>query len=273
MRVVKESPVHAIFDGDNGPGHLVAAKAMSVCIDKARQSQIGIVGVRNSNHFGMAAYYSMMALKENLIGFAATNSPPLIPPYGGTTPVVGNNPFSVAVPTGQEFPIVLDIATSNVAYGKIFQARQTGQKIPLTWALDKQGQPTDDPEVAYQAALLQGIGGHKGYSISVIIDVLSGILTGALSARDLPPTGTGTGHFFAAFNPEMFMPSDELREKLEHMIAQVNDSSLADDFDRVYLPGEKEYLLREERLKKGIPVSLQTCELLDNLTKKPDIST
>ncbi len=272
IRVVKESPSHALLDGDNGPGHLVAVKAMSVCIDKAKQNLAGIVGVRNSNHFGMAAYYSMMALKENLIGFSATDAPPLIAPYGGTTPTFGNNPFSIAIPTGLEFPIVLDIATSNVAFGKIFQARQMGQKIPLNWALDKQGRPTDDPEVAYQAALLQGIGGHKGYGISVVIDILTGILTGALFARDIPPTGIGVGHFFAAFNPEIFMSLSEFRERLARMIAQVKESSLADGFDRVYLPGEKGHLYREERLKKGIPLPPHVYEQLDNVSRQPGTS-
>ncbi|MFH0768974.1 MAG: Ldh family oxidoreductase [Chloroflexota bacterium] len=265
MQVVKESPLYALFDGDNGPGHLVSVKAMSICIDKAKQSQVGIVGVRNSNHFGAAAYYSMMALKENLIGFSATNVPPLIPPYGGTTPTFGNNPFSIAIPTGGKFPIVLDIATSNVAFGKVFQARQTGQKIPLNWALDKNGRPTDDPEVAYQSASLQGIGEHKGYGLSVAIDILSGVLTGALFARDISPRGIGVGHFFAAFNPEMFMPLDEFNNRLERMMAQVKETSLADGYERVYLPGEKEYLCKEERLKKGIPLPPHIYEQLDEI--------
>ncbi len=265
IRVVKESPSHALFDGDNGPGHLVAVKAMSACVEKARKNQIGVVGVRNSNHFGMAAYYAMMALAENLIGFSATNTPPLIAPYGGTTPTFGNNPFAIAIPAGHDFPIVLDIAVSNVAFGKVFQAKQAGQKIPLSWALDKQGRPTDDPEVAYQAALLQSMGEHKGYGLSVVIDILTGVLTGALFARDIPPTGIGVGHFFTAFNPELFMSADEFGERLGRMTAQVKESSLADGAERVYLPGEKEHLCREERLKKGIPLPLHICEQLDNL--------
>ena len=272
IQVVRDSASHALVDGDNGEGHLVSVKAMALCIDKVKRSQVGIVGVRNSNHFGAAGYYSMMAAKEELIGFSATNTAACMAPFGGTTPTFGNNPFSLAIPTGQGFPIVLDMATSNVAFGKIFRARQMGQKIPLDWALDKQGRPTDDADVAYNALLLQGVGGHKGYCLSVVIDILSGVLTGALFARDIPPQGTGSGHFFVAIDPEMFMPLDEFKKRVEQMIAQVKDSSLAEGVDRVYLPGEIEHVSMEQRLKEGIPLFPYIHEQLDKLGKDLGIS-
>ena len=272
IRIVRDSALHALVDGDNGAGHLVSIKAMAICVDKAKRNQVAVVGVRNSNHFGAAAYYSMMAVKEDLIGFSATNTPPCMAPFGGTTPIFGNNPFSVAIPTGEGFPIVLDMATSNVAFGKVFRARQTGQKIPLDWALDRQGRPTDDADVAYHAALLQGVGGHKGYCLSVAIDVLSGILTGALFARDIPPQGTGTGHFFAALDPEMFIPLDEFKRRMSQMMAQVKESSLAEGVDVVYLPGEKEHVSRERRLREGIPLLPFIHEQLVKLSKDLGIS-
>lgn len=265
IRVIRDSPLHALVDGDNGEGHLVSVKAMATCLDKAKRSHVGIVGVRNSNHFGAAAYYTMMAVKEDLIGFSASNTPPNMAPYGGTTPTVGNNPFSIAIPTGKGFPIVLDMATSNVAFGKVFRARQTGQKIPLDWALDSWGRPTDDADVAYHAGLLQGIGGHKGYCLSLVIDVLSGVLTGGLFGRDIPPAGGSISHFFVAIDPEMFMPLDEFRSGVEQMIAQVRDTSLAEGVDRVYLPGEIEQISMEKGLSEGIPLPSYVYEALYKL--------
>lgn len=272
IRVVKDSALHALVDGDNGEGHLVSVKAMVICVDKVRKGQAGIVGVRNSNHFGAAGYYAMMAAKENLIGFAASNASACMAPFGGTTRTFGNNPFSIAIPTNQGFPIVLDMATSNVAFAKVFRARQTGQRIPLDWALDERGRPTDDPEVAYKTALLQGVGGHKGYGLSVIIDVLSGVLTGAFFAKDIPPQGTGSGHFFAAFEPGMFMPLEEFKKRVDQMIAQVGDSSLAEGVDRVYLPGERSHISKERGLKDGIPLLPYIYEELDKLGKELGIA-
>ena len=265
IRIVRDGASHALIDGDNGEGHLVSVKAMEICVEKAERSQIGIVGAHNSNHFGAAAHYSMMALREDLIGFSATNTPPLMAPFGGTTPTIGNNPFSIAIPTDQGFPIVLDMATSNVAFANIFRARQTGQKIPIDWALDGHGRPTDDADVAYHAALLQGIGGHKGYCLSVIIDVLAGVLTGALFARDIPPQGTGIGHLFAAIDPKMFMDLEEFKKRSGQLIARVRDSSLAEGVDRVYLPGERAHISMERGLKEGIPLLPHTHEQLDKL--------
>jgi len=159
------------------------------------------------------------------------------------------------------------MATSTVAFGKVFRAYQTGQKIPLDWTLDKQGQPTDDADVAYHAALLQGVGRHKGYCLSVVVDVLSAVLTGALFAKDLPPQGTGTGHFFMAINPEIFMPLDQFKKRLEQMIAQVKESSLAQGVDRVYLPGEIEHISMEQRLKEGIPLPPYIYEQLSKVSQ------
>jgi LDH2 family malate/lactate/ureidoglycolate dehydrogenase len=266
IKVARESPIHALIDGDNGEGHLVSVKAMEICLDKAKKSSIAMVGVRKSNHFGVAGYYSAMAVKEELIGFSATNTAPSMPPYGGTARTFGNNPFSIAIPAALGFPIVLDIATSNVAFAKLFRAKQMGQKeIPLDWALDEKGRPTGDPEVAYSAALLQGMGGHKGYGLSVAIDVIAGVLTGAGFAKDIPPQSTDSGHFFAAFDPELFMPLTDFKERLARMAAQVRESSLAEGVDRVYLPGERGHLSRGKRLKEGIPLFSYVCEQLNKV--------
>lgn len=272
IRVIRDGLSHALVDGDNGEGHLVSVRAMAICVDKAKRNQVSIVGVRNSNHFGAAGYYSKMAVKEDLIGFSATNTGPSMAPFGGTTRTFGNNPFSIAIPTGQGFPIILDMATSNVAFAKVFRAQQMGQKIPLDWALDEQGQPTDDADVAYNAALLQGVGGHKGYCLSVVIDVLSGVLTGALFARDIPPQSTGSGHFFAAIDPEMFMPLDEFKKRVAQMIAQVKDSSLAEGVDGVYLPGERSHISMERGLREGIPLLPYIYEQLNKLSTDLGIS-
>lgn len=270
IKVIRESASHALVDGDSGMGHLVGVRAMDICIAKARENGVAVVGARQSNHFGMAAYYSMMALKEGFIGFAATNSPPLIAPTGGITPTFGNNPFSVAIPAGQEPPVVLDIALSVVALAKVYRALQLGQEIRPEWGLDKQGRPTDDPKVAYESGLQPAIGGHKGYGLAVVIDVLAAVLTGARSAREVPDfrPAFGVGHFFAVIDPRLFMPYEEFQARMGNMIRQAKGSALAEGVERIYLPGEPEYGEREKRLREGIPLTDVTRKRLDDVARE-----
>lgn len=272
--VVTEGPGYALVEGDRGMGHLVASRSMGICSEKARASGIAMVGARNSCHFGAAAYYAMLALKEDLIGFCTTNSPPLIAPVGGVTPTFGNNPFAFAIPAGKEKPIVLDMALSVAAMAKIYRAYQMGQKIPPEWGLDKQGRPTDDPKVAYESGLQPAIGGHKGYGLAVVMNVLAAVLTGSLSATEVLNffPAFGIGHFFLAIDPRVFMPLPEFKERIDKMIGMARSTALAEGVDRVYLPGEPEHLQREKRLREGVPISDDTRRRLEAVRKDLGVS-
>jgi len=259
VRIIKEAPSSALVDGDDGLGQIVAYRAMEICIAKAKQTSIASVGVINSSHFGAAASYSMMALKENLIGFATTNAAAVIPPAGGKTGGFGTNPISVAVPAASSFPVVLDIATSLVATQKIVQAYREGQKIPLGWGMDKDGNYTDDPRTALTSGIQPPLGGHKGYGLAMLVEIFSAVMTGARFGRATegknwrPENKLNVGHFFMAMNPAMFLPLEEFKERMEQLIGDVKSVQLMDGIERVYVPGEIEYEKREKYLKEGIP--------------------
>ncbi len=277
ITIIKESPCHALVDGDHGLGQLVAFKAMNICISKAKESGIATVGVQHSNHFGAAANYSMMALKENLIGFAFTNAAAIIPPTGGATGIFGTNPISFAIPTDHSHPVVLDIATSAVATQKIVQARREGEKIPLGWGMDKDGKPTDDPQIALTSGIQPPMAGHKGYGLALMVEVLSAVLTGARFGKATAPGNwqpnvtINAGHFFAALNPAIFMPPDEFKTRMELLIKDIKSSTLMEDVERIYVPGEIEYEKREQRLKEGIPFPRATLDRLEEFGKEMGI--
>jgi LDH2 family malate/lactate/ureidoglycolate dehydrogenase len=216
--------------------------------------------VRNSNHYGAAAYYSMMALEHGMIGISITNATPTMAPTGGRKGVLGNNPICVAVPTARHPALVLDMASGQVAKGKILLAHQDGRKIPLTWALDEHGHPTDDPTVALRG-LVQPLGGYKGYGISLILDVLSGVLMGSsfgplVGQMYGPPNlPCGVAHACAALRVECFMPLDEFRGRVDELIDQMHACALADGAERIFVAGEPEVEYERERRAGGIPVS------------------
>lgn len=279
ITVIKESPHHALVDGDHGLGQLAAVKAMEICVAKAKESGIATVGVRRSGHFGAAANYATMALKEDLIGFAMTNAVALIPPTGGRTGVFGTNPISFAIPTGHSYPAFLDIATSVVAQQKIVQAYRAGEKIPLDWGLDSEGNPTDDPRVALTSGLQPPMAGHKGYGLAMMVEVLSAVLTGARFGRATEPVTwrpenqLDVGHFFAALDPAMFMPIGEFKARMETLIKDIRNSTLMEGIERVYVPGQIEYENRERALKEGIPLPASTLAVLEKFREQAGIKT
>lgn len=277
IRVVSESANMALIDADNGFGHVAGKFAMKKCINKAKENDIAIVGVKNTNHFGIGAYYAMIALQEDLIGFVATNTSPLMAPFGGCTALLGTNPFSVAIPAGEEAPIVLDMATSLVPRGKIEVYQRKGQKIPLDWAIDEEGNPTDDAERALKGTLLP-VGGPKGYGMAVVIDILAGLMMGAAYSA-----GVGSlfgdfskpqniGNVMVAINIERFMPVEEFKSKVDDYIKTIKQSKKAEGVNEIYLPGEIEYRRTIERKEKGIPLSDEIIKELDVLVKSVDLS-
>lgn len=259
-RVIREMPAAATVDGQNGLGQVAGTKAMDLCIKKARSAGAAAVAVRNSNHFGIGAYYALRAVPHDCIGVALSNASPLMVPFGGRDQLLGTNPMAVAIPAGEEKPVVLDMATAQQARGKIEIALRKGEKIPLGWAVDKDGNPTDDPAKALEGSLLP-MSGAKGYGLAYILDVFSGVLSGALFLNQIGALFTDftrpqqLGHFFAAFYVGAFMDVAEFKARMDKSIRTIHESRPAPGFSRVLVPGEPEVLEEEKRLREGVPVS------------------
>lgn len=273
IQIVREGPTTALMDGDAGMGHIISVKAMNLAIEKAGVSGVGVVAVRNSNHFGMAAYYSMMALPRDMIGFCTSHGGRTLAAWGGRDPVVGNNPQSFAIPAGEELPIVLDMSHSVVAGGKIRFAARRGQKIPLGWGLDEEGNPTDDPNKVFESKWFLPFGGHKGFGLAVVMEILAGILSGAFvgatSPRDVlhkdAARPSGSGHLFQAIDVQQFTPVNEFKEKVDYLVRLIKGSKLAPGFDRIYVPGEIEFLAKEKSLKEGLQMHISVYQELRQL--------
>jgi LDH2 family malate/lactate/ureidoglycolate dehydrogenase len=258
----------ALYDGARGLGHYVSSLAMRLAIDKARTYGIGIVTVRNSGHFGAAANYSMMALAQDLIGLATTNSPyvAMVPTFG-RDPKLSTNPISFAAPAGRHAPFVLDMATTTVAVGKIRVASRWKKPIPPGWALDGGGEPTTDADVALKHRLLsplggtRELGGHKGYGLGAMVDILSGVLPGAVYGDLFERSDRrerrlqDVGHCFIAIDPARFRPLDEFKRDMDDMIDSLKASRPAEGQTRVWVAGEPEAECERRRLAEGIPLS------------------
>jgi LDH2 family malate/lactate/ureidoglycolate dehydrogenase len=270
--VLRETPAMALLDADDALGQVASAAAMRLALEKGAASGVGAVGVRNSNHFGAAAYYAMLALPQHQIGFATTDAEATMGPAGGAKLTVGNNPLAFAVPTGSDFPLVLDMAQSVVAWGKIFLAAQRGERIPPGWALDAAGRPTEDPQAAMDGLLLP-VGGHKGYGLALMLEVLAGVLTGGAFGLGMPPmadasASQGHGHFFLAVDIAHFLPLDEFYARMGTLIAEQRSAPPAPGVDRTYLPGEIEHLKREARLREGLPLEPYVVASLHSLAEE-----
>jgi len=265
--VVRDAGPTATLDGRQGFGHHVARIAMELAIGKARAHGVGFVAVRNSNHYGAAANYSMMALAHDMIGVSMTNSPwPATVPTFGRRPMLGTNPLSVAAPAGREAPFVLDMATSTVAIGKLHVASRWARPIPAGWALDPAGRPTTDPDLALASRLLTPLGGtpeqgsHKGYGLSVMVDILAGVLAGAAHSdvqrrRPAAPARADVGHFFGAVDVARFRPLAEFRADMDDLLRSLKDSPKAEGADRIWVAGEPEWECEARRRREGIPLA------------------
>ncbi|MDN5344055.1 MAG: hypothetical protein PWQ18_166 [Clostridia bacterium] len=253
--VVRESPCHVLIDGDNGMGQVCGTYGMQQALQKAAASGIGIAGVRNSNHFGMAAYYVLQALKENMIGVALSNTEPLMPAPGGAEAVVGNNPIAVGIPAQNSDPIVLDMACSAAAIGKIIIAQKKGERIPAGWATDREGNITSDPQEALAGGFLLPVGGPKGYGLALVVDVLCGVLTGGGFGRQVMTLFSdfhlkqNVGHLFVALNPALFLPLESFLARVDLLSAQIKNSAKARGVAEIFLPGEIEWSKYKESLR------------------------
>jgi LDH2 family malate/lactate/ureidoglycolate dehydrogenase len=233
-----------VIDGHDGMGQVLTAHAAKDAIRRAKVHGIGAVALRNSNHFGTAMYYTLMAPPEGCIMFLSTNGSPAMAPWGGRQKLIGNNPWSWAFPAGKHAPLVLDIANTAVARGKIYLARQRNESIPLGWAINAEGEPTTDPVEAL-SGIIQPMAGHKGYAISVVMDVLSGVLTASefgpgVAGPYQPDKRSGAGHLLIALNVEVFQPLASFNERIEAMIAGLKNVKPAKGSEGIFYPGEIE---------------------------------
>ncbi|MCS7283489.1 MAG: Ldh family oxidoreductase [Anaerolineae bacterium] len=266
LRVVRERGATVLLDAQGGFGQVAGVHAMNLAIERARQHGVGLVAVRNANHFGIAAYYTMMALPHRMVGIAASNAAPSMAAWGGTTAVLGTNPVSVAIPTGQDVDIVLDMASSVVARGKIRAAAAKGERIPLGWALDAEGRPTEDPQAALKGTLAP-IGGPKGYGLALVVDALAGVLTGSdysiylASLHDLSRRAS-VGFVMQAVDVAAFSEWETYVERMRSLVDVIRNSPRAPGVDRIYLPGEIEGLKRQEAERSGVPVAVKVLEEL-----------
>ena len=267
--VVKNEGSTGLIDGHDFMGQVCGRMAMQLAVEKAETFGTGFVGIKNSNHFGTAAYFSLLAVEKNMIGLAFTNASPRIPPWGGKQALLGNNPHSYAFPTGKGYPLVLDISNSVVAAGKIRTAALAGEKIPEGWAMDKNGNVTRDPKEALNGLLLP-IGGHKGYGITLVMDILCGILTGSgfatqIEKIDTTDTAQHVGHLMGAIKIDCFMPLDDFIKRIDALIDLLKSSQKAPGTTEIFVPGEIEYLTTRKRLKEGIPLQKKVVEALNDL--------
>jgi LDH2 family malate/lactate/ureidoglycolate dehydrogenase len=266
--LVQDSMATGLYDGAKGLGHWVSSVAMRLALDKARTYGIGIVTVRNSGHFGAAANYSMLALEHDLIGLATTNSPfvAMVPTFGREAKI-STNPLSFAAPAGRHAPFVLDMATTTVAFGKLRIASRWNKPIPAGWGLDEHGEPTTDPDVAIKHRLqtplggTRELGGHKGYGLGVMVDILSGILPGAVYGDLFQRSDRrerklqDVGHCFAAIDPARFRPIEEFKRDMDDYFDSLKATPRADGQTRVYVAGEPEAECEARRRREGIPLS------------------
>jgi LDH2 family malate/lactate/ureidoglycolate dehydrogenase len=266
-----------LLDADRSMGQIAGVAGMRQAIAKAKTCGVGVATVRNSNHFGAAAYYALLAAGEGQIGFAVSDAEPTMAPWGGAKAVVGNNPMAYAIPVDDGFNVVLDMAQSVVAWGKIFLAAQRGEQIPATWALSPNGTPTDDPHEA-MAGLLLPVGGYKGYGLALVMEILSSVLVGATFGAGMQPISDETasqdvGHFMMALEISHFMSPDEFRKRMVYLIAEQRSVPLAAGVDRIYLPGEIEHLNRTQRLESGILLEPYVITALRQLGDELNLDT
>ncbi|MBM3845790.1 MAG: Ldh family oxidoreductase [Verrucomicrobia bacterium] len=275
-RIVGEGGAWATVDGDSSLGLTTSAFAVKVAIAKAKQQGIAYVGVRNSCHFGAAGYYTWLAAREGLIGISMANDIPSVAAPGSRGAITGSNPISYAVPAGRYRPMLLDMSTATVAGGKVYAARMRGEAIPANWLVDAQGRPTTDPSCYPQEGALQPAAGHKGYGISLLIETLSGILTGAGFTWRIGSwmwdDGTQPTHHGAAFivvDTNAIMPAALFASRMEALIDEIHAAPVADGANKLRVPGEIEWERYAESMRTGIHLPE---DVLANLRKAGEIS-
>jgi L-2-hydroxycarboxylate dehydrogenase (NAD+) len=290
-KIIKETSTTAAIDARHGLGQPAGFFGMNLAIKKAKRSGVGFVTVRNSNHYGIAGYYSMMAIKNNLIGISMTNSAPLAVPTFGKDMMIGTNPISVVAPASKERPYVLDMATTVVPRGKLEVLNRLGKPLPLGWAVDEKGVPTTDTarvldnmtKAAGGGVLPLGgageeLSGHKGYGMSTMVDLFSGVLSGSdfgpwvkTTKKDGSKGFINVGHFFGAIKIENFVPLRKFKATMDEMITGLKGSNKAAGEKRIFIHGEKEFEKYNMHKKQGVPLQEKVVAALKGLSQELDI--
>ncbi|WP_165769158.1 Ldh family oxidoreductase [Virgibacillus profundi] len=267
----QKTTVISLLDGDHGIGHFLGNLAMEEAIKTAKKNSLGLVLVKNATHYGASGYYTELAAKHGMIGITTTNTMPLMAPTGGAERVLGNNPISFSVPREGEDPVVVDIATSVVAAGKLILQNQKNEPIPEGWALDKNGKPTTDPFEGYEGGgTLLPIGNHKGYALSFIMDVLAGVLSGSGYGKKVGHSDIG--FIMMAIDIEQIMPREQFNIRLDDFITMVKGAKKANKNNSIYLPGEIEYSKKKEREKHGVTINENLYKELKQLISDLELS-
>lgn len=291
-RLIHETVNTGTIDADAGLGQPVSHRAMQLAIEKAREHSLGFVAVKNSNHFGIAGFYAMMALAEDMIGICTTNTEVIVVPTFARNALLGTNPVAIAVPSGKERPFVLDMSTSTVTRGKVEVYARLEKPIPLNWATDEEGAATDDPARVIQNIIkrsgggllplggaLEESGGHKGYGLALAVEIFSAVLPGALYANRVYPKGedgkplpSGIGHFFGAIRIDAFRSKDEFKNDMDDLIRRLKTAPKTKESNRIYIHGEKEFEQAEQLAKLGIPLNPKVVEDLRGIAKQLEMS-
>lgn len=288
IKVIYQTPSTAVVDGDSGLGLVVAPFAMKVAIEKAKNVGTGWVSVQNSNHFGIAGYHAMLALEHDMIGMAMTNASPLVAPTFSIDKMLGTNPIAVAVPAGNEYPFVADLATTTAANGKLEILQRKNKDAPLGWVQDAEGNPSTDPHILKKGGALLPLGSdvdhgsHKGYALGAIVDIFSGLLSGANYAPWVPPfpayvpmpekqPGKGIGHFLGAMRIDAFRPAAEFKSEMDNWIKGFRNCKTVPGEEKVLVPGDLEMESEAIRAKDGIPLLEVVISDLKELGKKLDV--
>lgn len=288
LKILRESPSTATVDGDNGLGLVVGPRANEIAMDKADEVGTGWVSVSNTNHYGIAGWYVLEALKRDQIGWSMTNTTKLVQPLWGGERRLGTNPIAIAFPGAEEPPMVIDLATSAVAYGKIEIARRRGEPIPSGWAIDADGKDTTDPQAMIDGGALtplgsfRDMGGHKGYALAAMVDVLCCVLSGANWGPWAPPfalrqeipersVGKGIGHFFGAMRIDAFIDPDEFKRQIDDWIRTMRATKPQPGTDGPLIPGDPEREAEEERSRDGVPLVLPLVEELRDISRRTGI--
>lgn len=259
--VVKEAPSCLVIDGHNGIGAKIARQAMDLCIERAKTTGCCVATVRNGNHFGAGAFYTKYAAQKGMIAFMVSNSEAAVAPIGGAKAMLGTNPLGVAVPAMRNDPFDLDMATSVVARGKVVLAQKEGRKIPLGWAVDKNGADTTDPNAVLDSGCMLPFGGAKGYAISLFIDLMCSCLGGSLNCRTTPHFWTdyehpqNVGYFITVIDPSKFLPLEEFEDRVDDMLEEFKNCPTAPGVSRVFVPGEIEAGKERVSAAEGIELS------------------
>ena len=278
IRVEREAAGMALVNGDNGMGHLVMRFATEKAIEKAKTTGVAWVGVKWSNHAGPASLYAAMPMEHDMVGlYLAVGNANHLPAWGGLDMLLSTNPIAVAVPAGKEAPIVLDMATTVAAYGKVKTKAQRGEMMPEGWMMDRQGRPLTDPKRSNEGFLLP-IGGYKGYGLALIFGLLAGTLNGAAMGRDVvdfnadDTTPTNTGHSIVAIDIKAFQPVAEFKQSVDALVRDLRNSGRLPGVDRICLPGEGSHAARADRTKNGIPLPAPLAAALSQLAAELKIA-